>query len=199
MKKLQPRDLLALDDYARERTGFRERISEHRHTRSTELGPHMTLFFEDRWTIQYQVQERLRDQGIVDEETITTELAAWNRLIPDGHNWKATCVMACRATDLADGAAPSDLAQRVWVRIGDAPAVYARADEGAQPGNGEDGTGTAVFFLRFALSHAEIADLNHGARVDIGVDHATYQHRVTAPERLRQALAADLSHAEVDH
>lgn len=195
MKKLQPRDLLALEDYARERTGFRERITEHRHTRSIQLGPHMTLFFEDRWTIQYQVQEKLRDDGIVEDDAIVAELTAWNRLIPDGHNWKATCVMAFDAAKLPGGEAPSDLAQRVWVRIDDAPAVYARVNEDAQPGNSEDGT--TADFLRFELSHAEIADLKHGARVDIGVDHPAYQHRVAAPERLRQALAADLRNAEV--
>lgn len=197
MKKLHNEDLLSLETYGRERTGFRERIMEHRHTRSIELGPQMTLFFEDRWTIQYQAQERLRDENIEAPDAIEAVLAAYNPLIPDGHNWKATCVIDIVAAQAAQLDAAADLVQRVWVRVGDRPPVFAHADETRVPADRADTL--AAHCLRFELDHAEIADLHHGARVDIGVDHDAYRHSATASEALRQALTADLRETEGAH
>lgn len=194
MQKLTAADLLGLEHYARERTEFRARVLEHKRHRQLAVGPNMTWCFEDRLTIQYQIQEMLRVERIFEPEGIAEELGAYNPLIPDGTNWKATLLIefpevAERQRQLAQ---LKGVERRCWVEVGGHSAVYALADEDLERENAQKTS--AVHFLRFELTAAMIGALRAGAPLAAGVDHEHYSHRVSpVPEAVRAALLADLA------
>ncbi|HWP94330.1 MAG TPA: DUF3501 family protein [Gammaproteobacteria bacterium] len=193
MKKLTRADLYSLEKYAEIRADFRARVMAHKKRRTLALGPNATLVFEDRLTIQYQIQEMLRVERIFEAEGIEDELAAYNPLIPDGTNWKATLLIEFpdieqRRLALKKLKGIEDL---IWVRVhGHAP-VYAIADEDLERENEEKTS--SVHFLRFELAPEMIAALKNGAALAVGCDHAAYKHVVDPiPETVRRALLDDL-------
>src|SRR5690606_8945935 len=95
------------------------------------LDPHLTLYFEDRLTIQYQVQEMLRIERIFEPAGIDDELGAYNPLIPDGTNWKATFMIEYPDVDERRRmlARLIGIEHRMWVRVGDGDRVTAIANE----------------------------------------------------------------------
>ena len=191
--KLAATDLMGLEQYARERVAFRGRVLDHKRARRLEVGPNTTWSFEDRLTIQYQVQEMLRVERIFEPEGIAEELAAYNPLIPDGTNWKVTLLIEFaqpeerrRELQLLKG-----VESRCWVEVAGCARVFAIADEDL-PRENEEKT-SAVHFLRFQLEAAMIEALRAGAALGAGVDHEHYRHAVTpVPEAVRRALLADL-------
>lgn len=192
MSGLTPGDLLSLEQYARERPAFRERVIAHKRDRRLAVGPNVTWCFEDRLTIQYQVQEMLRVERIFEAAGIADELGAYNPLIPDGQNWKVTLLIEFpdpveRARQLAGLRGVED---RCWVQVADHERVYAIADEDLERAN--DAKTSAVHFLRFELTAAMISALRAGAALAAGIDHAKYSHSVSVPEGTRRALLADL-------
>ncbi len=193
MDKLTPADLMSLERYARERPAFRARVIEHKRNRKLALGPNLTWSFEDRLTMQYQIQEMLRAERIFETEGIREELDAYNPLIPDGSNWKATLLIefpdvAERQRQLAQLIGLED---RCWVQVRGQDRVYAIADEDLERENAEKTS--AVHFLRFELAPVMISTLKSGATLAAGVDHDRYRHCVDpVPEPLRAALVADL-------
>jgi Protein of unknown function (DUF3501) len=194
VNKLAPRDLLSLEQYARERPAFRARVLAHKGARQLAVGPNATWCFEDRLTVQYQVQEMLRIERIFEPEGIADELGAYNPLIPDGGNWKVTLLIefaqpAERVRALAQLKGVED---RCWVQVAGQARVFAIADEDLERENAEKTS--AVHFLRFELSAPMIASLRAGAALAAGIDHEHYRHQVLAvPAPLREALLADLS------
>jgi hypothetical protein len=194
MSKLQATDLMSLEEYARERPAFRARVLEHKRARRLAVGPNVTWCFEDRLTMQYQVQEMLRAERIFEPAGIAEELAAFNPLIPDGSNWKVTLLIefpqpAQRARALAQLKGIED---RCWVQVAGQPRVFAIADEDLEREN-EDKT-SAVHFLRFELAPVMIVALRAGAALAAGIDHEHYRHALEAvPAALRAALLTDLS------
>ena len=193
MNKLAASDLMSLEQYARERAVFRARVLHHKGVRQVVIGPHATWCFEDRRTVQYQVQEMLRAERIFESAGIAEELAAYNPLIPDGRNWKVTLLL-----EFDPAERPRALAQlkgvedRCWMQVAPHARVFAIADEDLAREN-EQKT-SAVHFLRFELEPAMIASLRANAALGAGIDHQHYQHAVPAlPEPVRQALLADLS------
>jgi len=192
MNKLAAGDLMSLEQYARERPAFRARVLQHKGARQLAVGPNATWCFEDRLTVQYQVQEMLRAERIFEPRGIEEELGAYNPLIPDGSNWKVTLLL-----EFAPAERPGALAQlkgiedRCWVRIAAHERVFAIADEDLERENAEKTS--AVHFLRFELTAAMIASLRAGAALAAGIDHEHYRHEVPAvPEAVRRALSADL-------
>lgn len=187
-------DLYSLEKYAELRGSFRAKVLEHKRHRQLQLGPFATLYFEDRLTMQYQIQEMLRIERIFEAQGIQEELDAYNPLIPDGHNWKATFMIEVpdpeqRRQVLARLVGIED---RVWVRIGSSQAVYAIADEDMERETSDKTS--AVHFLRFELDPEMIAAAKQGAAIAIGIDHAQYQHEMAAiPDPLRRSLLADLA------
>jgi Protein of unknown function (DUF3501) len=194
MSKLVATDLMSLEEYARERPAFRARVLEHKRARRLAVGPNVTWCFEDRLTMQYQVQEMLRAERIFEPAGIAEELAAFNPLIPDGSNWKVTLLIefpqpAQRARALAQLKGIED---RCWVQVAGQPRVFAIADEDLEREN-EDKT-SAVHFLRFELAPVMIVALRAGAALAAGIDHEHYRHALDAvPAPLRAALLTDLS------
>ncbi|HTX04672.1 MAG TPA: DUF3501 family protein [Steroidobacteraceae bacterium] len=194
MDKLTVTDLMSLERYARERPAFRARLLEHKRDRKLAIGPNVTWSFEDRLTMQYQIQEMLRAERIFEPEGIREELAAYNPLIPDGTNWKATLLI--EFTDVAERqralAQLIGLEDRCWVQVRGYDRVHAIADEDLERETSEKTS--AVHFLRFELTAKMIAALKAGAALAAGVDHERYRYCVDpVPEPVRAALVADLS------
>jgi hypothetical protein len=185
--------LLSLEAYARERPSFRAKVIEHKKHRTVALGEHVTLLFEDELTVRYQVQEMLRIERIFEEEGIRHELEAYNPLVPDGGNWKATMLIEYPEADERRRmlARLKGIEGRVWVQIAGSERVYAIADEDLERENEEKTS--SVHFLRFELG-AAAARLRQGAVLAIGVDHSDYRAVLDpVPEDIRAALAQDLA------
>jgi hypothetical protein len=158
------------------------------------VGPNVTWLFEDRLTIQYQVQEMLRAERIFEPEGIEEELSAYNPLIPDGRNWKVTLLI--EFTDEAERrvalANLKGVESRCWVQVSGHERVFAIADEDLERENDEKTS--SVHFLRFELTEAAAAALKGGAALDVGVDHEAYRHQISpVPPAVHAALASDLS------
>jgi hypothetical protein len=193
MDKLVAADLMSLEEYARSRPAFRAQVLRHKSERQLAVGPHATWCFEDRLTVQYQVQEMLRAERIFEPAGIADELAAYNPLIPDGRNWKVTLLLEYDATER-----PAALARlrgvegRCWVQVAGHARVYAIADEDLPRENAEKTS--AVHFLRFELDAAMAVSLKGGAALAAGIDHPHYRHAVDplSPAQ-RRALLADLT------
>ena len=193
MQPLTRTDLMSLEEYAEKRPEFRARVMAHKKQRQIAVGPNATLYFEDRTTIQYQVQEMLRVERIFERAGIQDELDAYNPLIPDGSNLKATFMLEYadeqeRKRELARLIGIED---RVWVRAGGQDKVYAVADEDLERETEEKTS--SVHFLRFELAPKMIAELKSGAPLAVGIDHENYDHAVDPlPGPARDALVADL-------
>jgi hypothetical protein len=193
MTRIERGSLLPLEAYTRERNAFRVRVIEHKKHRTVHLGEHVTLLFEDELTIRYQIQEMLRIERIFEEEGIQHELDAYNPLVPDGSNLKATMMIgypevAERQRKLARLKGIED---RVWVQVAGFARVYAIADEDLEREN-EQKT-SAVHFLRFEFDAGMRDALRRGAGLGLGVDHPEYQASVDTPIAVRAALAGDLA------
>jgi hypothetical protein len=193
MQKLAHQDLLSLERYSRERNEFRARVIAHKRNRQVNVGPNTMWLFEDRLTVQYQVQEMLRTERIFEAEGIAEELGAYNPLIPDGSNWKVTFLIEYpdpeeRRVQLERLKGIED---RCFVQVDGEERVFAIADEDLEREN--EVKTSAVHFLRFELSSAMTAKLKGGASLSIGIDHPNYQHRIApAAENVRASLVADL-------
>jgi hypothetical protein len=192
MQALTRDDLMSLENYAEQRAAFRSKVMAHKEARRVPVGAHATLYFEDRLTMQYQVQEMLRVERIFERSGIQEELDAYNPLIPDGDNWKATFMIefddpAERREALAHLIGIED---RVWVRVGHEPKILAIADEDLE--RESDDKTSSVHFLRFQLPAATVAAVKSGAPIRFGIDHPQYTHESTLDDSQRAALAADL-------
>lgn len=191
MKRLTVADLMSLEQYARERPAFRAQVLKHKALRQLAVGPNCTWLFEDRVTVQYQVQEMLRTERIFEPDGIAEELSSYNPLVPDGSNWKVTLLLefdpAERANALANLRGVED---RCYVAVAGSERVLAIADEDLPRENAEKTS--AVHFLRFELQPRMIRQLRAGAALAAGVDHDYYRHEVQVAAPVRQALTADL-------
>ena len=192
MKKLTHADLWKLEDYARERSAFRAKVIAHKKNRTLHLGAHLTLIFEDRVTVQYQVQEMLRIERIFEAEAIDEELETYNPLIPEGSNLKATMLIEYDDIDERKRELENlrGIEDRIELIVGTEEPVLAIADEDLDRSN-ETKT-SAVHFLRFELTRPLIGKLRGGAPLAFAVDHAHYSARAVAPPDVRKALLADL-------
>jgi hypothetical protein len=194
MPKITRDSLMTLEAYARARNDFRGRVLAHKKPRTVHLGEHVTLIFEDELTIRYQIQEMLRIEKTFEEAGIQDELDAYNPLVPDGRNLKAT--MLIEYEDVAERqralAELRGIEDRVWLQVGDAPRIYAIADEDLDRSN--DRKTAAVHFLRFDVDDAAVAALREGASLAIGVDHPAYVADVAAADAsTRDALLGDFA------
>jgi hypothetical protein len=193
MKKLTPADLFTLERYAHERNAFRARVMEHKARRQLAVGPHLRWCFEDRLTIQYQVQEMLRTERIFEAEGIAAELDTYNPLIPDGGNWKVTLLIEFPDPDerRVQLARLKGVEDACWVEVLGMPRVFALADEDLERENEEKTS--SVHFLRFELDAPMRSALHAAAALTVGVEHSAYQHRLDVPEAVRRALLTDIS------
>jgi hypothetical protein len=185
--------LLSLEAYARERKAFRAKVMEHKKLRTLHIGAHVTLQFEDELLIRYQIQEMLRIERIFEDAGIQGELDAYNPLLPDGGNWKAT--MFIEYPDVEERRRMLErlkgIERRTWVQVDGAERIYAIADEDLERETEEKTA--AVHFVRFEVPPAARDALRRGARLTIGVEHPEYRATLEPSAEQRAALLADLA------
>jgi hypothetical protein len=193
MNKLSREDLFSLEKYAEMRPEFRARVMAHKKNRRLPIGPNANLYFEDALTMHYQVQEMLRAERIFEAEGIQEELDAYNPLIPDGSNWKATFMLeyADEQERQVQLSKLIGIERQVWVQVADFARVTPIADEDLERET-EDKT-SSVHFLRFELSAEMVEAVKNGASVSIGIDHPAYTYAAEPiPQNIRDSLAGDL-------
>lgn len=191
--KLSRDDLMSLEQYAQERAGFRQKVLEHKKNRQVYLGDNATLYFENRLTMQYQVQEMLRIEKIFEAEGIQEELDAYNPLIPDGHNLKATFMLEYKEPGDREKALPQliGIEDKVWVQVKGFDKAFAIADEDLERENEEKTS--AVHFMRFELTADMVKAAKEGAEMAMGIDHKNYfVTQDPIPTNVRDSLAEDL-------
>jgi hypothetical protein len=191
MNKLERKDLMSLEQYAENRTAFRAQVLEHKKHRRVDVGPNLSLYFEDRLTIQYQVQEMLRIERIFEGAAIQEELDTYNPLIPAGQNLKATAMLEfedeavrrVRLTQLVG------IEHQVWSQVSGHEKITAISNEDLE--RSTDDKTSAVHFMRFEFSAAMIDSLRSGAALSFGSDHQGYNEHIDVPAGTRQALLLD--------
>ena len=193
MPRVTRESLLTLEAYAKARPEFRARVMAHKKNRVVHLGAHVTLIFEDELTIRYQIQEMLRIERIFEDDGIQGELDAYNPLVPDGSNWKATMMIEYPDVDERRRmlGVLMGIDRRTWVQVDGCERVLAISDEDLE--REDDQKTAAVHFLRFEFSAAMRERLRQGAAVTVGVDHPDYRASAQLKPEVRNALAADLN------
>ena len=191
--KLTRSDLWSLEEYASRRQTFRAEVIAHKKLRNIALGPHATLYFEDRLTMRYQIQEMLRVERIFEAAEIEEELESYNPLIPDGSNWKATFMIEYGDVEERKVALATmgGIEQTVWVRVGESgEKIFAITNEDME--RTRDEKAAAVHFMRFELGADEVAALKSGESLFMGIDHAALPGTYEVTAHQRSALIADL-------
>ena len=192
MKKLITSDLLSLEEYDKSREEIKQNLLLHKKNRSVKVGDNVLLLFEDYETIKYQVQEMLRIEKIFKEQDIQDEIDAYQSLIPDGNNLKAT--MLIMFTDVNERKIMlnklCDLENRVWLSINNSKKIFAVSDEDLERSREEKTS--AVHFLRFQLSDTDIKSFKEIDDIIIGIDHEEYNHEAKLQRDTASSLAKDL-------
>jgi hypothetical protein len=193
MAKITRESLLTLEAYAKERPGIRTKVMAHKQRRRVDLGPNVTLQFEDELTMRYQVQEMLRAERMFEEQGIQDELDVYNPLVPDGRNFKATMMLEYPDPDERAWWLQNlvGIEQRVWLQVAGRPKVWAIADEDLERATAEKTS--SVHFLRFELDEQMADGLKRGAALTIGIEHARYEAVTVVPADVRNALVEDLA------
>jgi len=192
MEKLTRADLMGLEQYAEQRAAFRAQVLAHKLNRKVHIGPNATLYFEDRLTVQYQIQEMLRIEKIFEAAGIADELEAYNPMVPDGANWKATFMVEYpdveeRKQQLAK---LIGIERATWVQVAGSAKVFPIANEDLE--RETDEKTSAVHFLRFELAPEMVAAAQAGAALRMGITHPHYTYEVEVAAAARVSLAADL-------
>ena len=193
MQKLTRDSLFSLEEYSETREKFRTEVMRHKRDRRLPLGTNATLYFEDRLTMQYQVQEMLRIERIFEASGIDEELEAYNPLIPDGSNWKATFMIEFPDPVERDAMLRqlTNVENRVWLQIGNGDKIRPIADEDLE--RTDDEKTSAVHFLRFELHGIQVEALKEGAELAASIDHDSYQVEIRpVAANIRQSLLSDL-------
>jgi hypothetical protein len=193
MTTLTRNDLLSLEEYAEQRDRLRKEVMQHKRDRRLPLGTNATLYFEDRITMRYQIQEMLRIERIFEAAGIDEELAAYNPLIPDGSNWKATFMVEFTDADERQLMLQKlvGIEDHVWMQVGDLELIRPIADEDLERSDAEKTS--AVHFLRFELTAEQVSALQSGAELAAGLDHENYRVDVRpVADNVRASLLEDL-------
>lgn len=192
--KLTREDLLSLETYNEQRADYRKDIMAHKKDRQLAVGPNARIYFEDRKIMLYQIQEMLRAEKIFDATGVQEELDAYNPLIPEGSNWKATMMLeysdATTRVKWLGGLLGID--QKTWVQVEGFDKVYPITNEDMERET-EDKT-SSVHFMRFELSDEMVAAVKSGSAISAGIEHENYNYSVSPlPLNVRDSLAGDLT------
>lgn len=193
MTKLTHVDLMTLETYSRERNDFRAKVMSHKKNRRVTLGDNATLYFEDKLTIQYQIQEMLRIEKIFEQAAIDEELNAYNPLIPNGQNWKATFMI--EYVDVNERRIALEkllgIEDTIWVQIAGFDKVFAIADEDLPRANSEKTS--AVHFMRFELNDEMTKAAKEGSAITFGSDHQNLKKLNSINTEIKESLIADFN------
>lgn len=193
MNPLTRSDLMSLEQYAEQRATFRAEVIAHKRNRQVPLGPNATLYFEDQLTMRYQIQEILRIEKVFEADAIEEELEAYNPLIPDGSNLKATFMIEYPDENERREALSRliGIERKIWIQIGDHDKVYPIANEDLERETEEKTS--AVHFLRFEFQSAMIESAKGGAQIVMGVEHDHYRYETgQIANNIRNSLVGDL-------
>ena len=194
MSKLTHAHLMTLEAYHKARPQIRAQAIEMRKLRTVALGDHLNLIFENEFLMKYQIQEMLRVEKVFTEEGMQDELDAYNPLIPDGSNFKATMMLeypneADRKIALGKLV---NIEHKMFVQVEGQARVYAIADEDLE--RSTEHKTSAVHFLRFELTIDMKKALQAGAQMMVGCDHPEYpMHIEHLPEETLASFLTDLS------
>jgi len=191
--KLKQESLWSLEHYSKIRKDFRIEVLKHKKNRRVALGDHITLTFEDKKTVRYQIQEMLRIEKTFDASGIQDELEAYNPLIPDGKNFKCTMMIEYPDENVRREKLKilKEIEHKAWVMVEGCDKVWSIADEDLDRSNEEKTS--AVHFLRFELNEDMVSALKYGVSLAIGVDHPEYSVAVDPlPTNIRTCLTSDL-------
>jgi hypothetical protein len=194
MQKLTRDDLLSLEQYSEERPAFRDHVMAHKKNRRLELGTNAALYFEDRLTMQYQIQEMLRIERIFEANGINEELEVYNALVPDGSNWKATFMIEFPEVEERQQMLEQlvGIEDRVYVQVADFDRVFAISDEDLD--RADENKTSAVHFMRFEFPPEQSASLRSGASLIAGIDHENCRVEISpVPDNIRRSLLNDLN------
>ena len=189
--KLEPKDLLSLEEYDSKRDSIKKELIIHKKNRTISIGDNIVLIFEDYMTIKYQVQEMLRIEKIFNKKEIQEEIDAYNPLIPDGTNLKATMLIMFPDVEVRREMLfrLHDIENNIWLSSG-GKKIIAYADEDLD--RSTDEKTSAVHFLRFQLEQEDIADFISSSEVKIGVDHPEYNKEIVLDRFAKKSLQGDL-------
>ena len=193
MKKLKREDLMSLEQYAEKRADFRQQVLATKKVRNIALGEHATLYFENEQTIRYQIQEMLRIEKVFEAEGINEELEAYNPLIPDGSNWKATFMIEYGDADERAKvlARLVGVENKVWVQVDGFDKVYAIANEDLERSTEEKTS--AVHFMRFELTADMSKAVKDSKDISMGIDYDGFDQLVNPiAEASRASLMSDI-------
>ena len=188
--KLKPEDLLSLEEYDSQRDSIKKELINHKKNRTVNIGDNIVLIFEDFMTIKYQVQEMLRIEKIFNKKEIQEEIDAYNPLIPDGSNLKATMLIMYPDVEVRREMLFKlhDIENQIWLSVGNKK-IIAFADEDLD--RSTDEKTSAVHFLRFQLEQDDIAEFISNPIVKIGVNHPAYNEEVALENDVKKSLQAD--------
>ena len=192
MRKITRADLMSLEQYAEARKEFRAKMQAHKKNRVVFIGDNMTLHFEDRLTMVYQIQEMLLIEKIFEPEAVIDEIETYNPLVPDGRNWKASLLIEFPDESLRRRKLKElvGVDKQTWVQVNGHRKIYAISNEDLDRDTEEKTA--SVHFMRFELGAAEIRDVKGGAPIAVGVDHAHYTAKTAVPDQVRHSLQGDL-------
>ncbi len=190
--ELKREDLLSLEEYSNQRDEFRRKAMEEKKIRVVPVGPHVTMHFENRFLMQYQIQEMLRIEKIFDAEGVQDELDAYNPMVPTGSNWKATQMIEFPDPEERKKALAElvGIDRKTWVQVGDHDKVYAISDEDLERETEEKTS--SVHFMRFELTPEMVESAFAGEPIKVGIDHENYRYETTLDDATRKSLVADL-------
>ena len=192
MKVITTNDLISYEEYERQREAFRTKIIALKQRRRISVGPFITMVFENRETVQFQIQEMIRAERIVEPAKVQDELDVYNALLPQQNELSATLLI--EITDEAK--MKENLDQFMGLDHGEKVAIIAGGEEAFgefEGGRSHETKISAVHFVRFRPS-AEMkrafADLTRP--VTIRVIHGEYHQEVPVPGSMREEWLADL-------
>jgi len=193
MNLLTRDDVLSIDEYERQRESFRSRIIALKQRRRISIGPLITMVFENRDTLRFQIQEMIRVERILDPEKVQDELDVYNALLPGEHELSATLLIEiteeAKMKEWLDRFMGLDHGPKLAIKAG-AETVYGAFESG----HSHETKISAVHFVRFRPSgkmKSAFADLREP--VSLTVDHNGYREAVPVPGTMREEWLSDLN------
>jgi len=193
MNLLTRDDVLSIDEYERQRESFRSRIIALKQRRRIAIGPLITMVFENRDTLRFQIQEMIRVERILDPEKVQDELDVYNALLPGEHELSATLLIEiteeAKMKEWLDRFMGLDHGPKLAIKAG-AETVYGAFESG----HSHETKISAVHFVRFRPSgkmKSAFADLREP--VSLTVDHNGYRETVPVPGTMREEWLSDLN------
>ena len=189
--KLTIDDIADLREYEREREAFRAQVIALKKKRRVAVGPFVTILFESRDTIRFQIQEMARAERMLTDDAIQTELDIYNELVPDKGRLCATLFIELTSKDELVEWLPKlvGVERSVELRIGD-DVVRARPEDAHEQQLTRDDVTASVHYVWFDLMPEQVAALTT-APVTLAIEHPEYRHATTLLEDTIEELATD--------